>query len=710
MPANFTGSLAISGSLLITGSIQTTGGITISGSIASASYALSSSNASNAELLDNLDSTAFVFTSSYNVASSSLSTRVTKIEGNYATTGSNAFNGSQNITGSLTVSQAVIAQTLNVQQVTSSIVYSCGSNIFGCSTSDVQQITGSLRATGSIATFNTNCFGIGTSTPLAYNNYVALTVGDNSTTKTGLIKLRSCYNAGDGAEIYQTSAGTLTIATNGSDSAFRIFSNNVASFTCQICAPQGIFINSAASLQAQFGQNSDATGTQTSAIDIISRNAANTTGFTFRIQNCATTCTTHLVYGGNTVMAFRCDGNVGIGTASPFAKLEVAGGNNLPPSTGTQNYTVALRDPTSMVADVGGSILLQGFKTSNTAIGNFAYIAGKKENGTAGNEAGYLSLGTFDSSGIPAERMRITSAGSVGIVGYLGIGTCSPQKPFEIRSGGTSTTPSQIFGGGITQAIVGGETMLAFSTNISPSTGGTTATELTRAGIGFTYVSAAQPSEFNIGIQCTNVCNSNVKFFNGVERMRITSNGQLYFSRNSGAVDVINIESYTGHTGAGILINMDTTGDALSIGGTGTQNAINVTSSGKKVIISNLGGSGNRAVYSESNGTLTNSSSDITLKKNIENITYGLSSMMCLRPVFYNWIPESLGEQKEIGFIAQEVREIIPEVVGENWNCTLSLDYPKLTAVLTKSIQEQQCQICSQATIIHQLKTCLGMA
>jgi hypothetical protein len=98
-------------------------------------------------------------------------------------------------------------------------------------------MTGSLRMTGSIATFSTNCFGIGTTTPLAYNNYVALTVGDNSTTKTGLIKLRSCYNSGDGAEIYQTTAGILTIATNGSDSALRIFCNNVASFTCQVCAP-----------------------------------------------------------------------------------------------------------------------------------------------------------------------------------------------------------------------------------------------------------------------------------------------------------------------------------------------------------------------------------------------------------------------------------------------------------------------------------------
>jgi hypothetical protein len=67
----------------------------------------------------------------------------------YATTGSNQFDGSQAITGSLTVTGQVVAQTLNVQQVTSSIVYSSGSNIFGNSLTNTQQFTGSLQVSGS---------------------------------------------------------------------------------------------------------------------------------------------------------------------------------------------------------------------------------------------------------------------------------------------------------------------------------------------------------------------------------------------------------------------------------------------------------------------------------------------------------------------------------------------------------------------------------
>jgi hypothetical protein len=169
----------ITGSLTVTGNITASGGITISGSISSASYA------ANADRVDGLDSTSFVFTSSYVVDSGSMSSRVTTIESKYATTGSNIFQANQTICGNLTTTGTITAQTINVQQVTSSVVYSCGSNIFGCAITDTQQFTGSMFITGSTLTVtggticttgNTcfggmsivrSCIGIGTAAPSA---------------------------------------------------------------------------------------------------------------------------------------------------------------------------------------------------------------------------------------------------------------------------------------------------------------------------------------------------------------------------------------------------------------------------------------------------------------------------------------------------------------------------------------------------------------
>ena len=87
---------------------------------------------------------------SYTTFSGSASTRTTQIEQVYATTGSNSFRADQSITGSLVVSSTITAQTLVVQTVTSSIVYSSGSNIFGCDLNSRQTFTGSVLITGSL--------------------------------------------------------------------------------------------------------------------------------------------------------------------------------------------------------------------------------------------------------------------------------------------------------------------------------------------------------------------------------------------------------------------------------------------------------------------------------------------------------------------------------------------------------------------------------
>jgi len=87
-----------------------------------------------------------------------------------------------------------------------------------------------------------------------------------------------------------------------------------------------------------------------------------------------------------------------------------------------------------------------------------------------------------------------------------------------------------------------------------------------------------------------------------------------------------------------------------------------------------------------SDGTLTTATSDIKFKYNIRPLNYGLETLLQLKPVNFQWID---GEEEDLGFIAQDVAEIIPEAVNTNWNSDLLFRYESLIPILTKAIQEQ---------------------
>ena len=85
--------------------------------------------------------------------------------------------------------------------------------------------------------------------------------------------------------------------------------------------------------------------------------------------------------------------------------------------------------------------------------------------------------------------------------------------------------------------------------------------------------------------------------------------------------------------------------------------------------------------------------SDIRLKTIINNLNYGLNEILKINPISWFWKnKEILGDKKEIGFSAQEMQKIIPEIVYTE-NEILKIDYSKLTAVLTIAVQQQQLQI-----------------
>ena len=95
--------------------------------------------------------------------------------------------------------------------------------------------------------------------------------------------------------------------------------------------------------------------------------------------------------------------------------------------------------------------------------------------------------------------------------------------------------------------------------------------------------------------------------------------------------------------------------------------------------------------------------SDRRVKENIITIDNALEKTLQLRGVFYNRTDKDDKSQK-VGVIAQEIQEILPQVVNEDYNGLLSVSYGNITGVLIEAIKEQQTQIESQKSEIDELK------
>ena len=846
----------ISGSALLSGSLTITGSLNVSGSISglasnavsasyalistSASYALVATSASQANNADTATSASYALvatsasyalnatTSSFALNATTSSFALVATSASYtsnadlldnrdsltfANTGSNNFVGTQNIngsvaiTGSLTTTGAITAQTLNVQQVTSSIVYSSGSNIFGNSVSNTQSMTGSVGISGSLAVvgagtitgaltlnstitngtytytlpsatgtlaltsalssylplaggtltgalsgtsvtlsgniiFDTTDRGIVSNTSDGSDNkFVSINGGGaRGDTRGGGINIfgnesagtgRIDVNAGDvvGGVINLVTAGLnrLTVNRDGTTTLAQALSGTSATFSSTV----GIGTATIPAAELQVGKASDVTfamsnsssvtsgnrgsiawynssnstvaniravaltddkgtglefytrpvaGNLTKTFDIASTGAATFSGnlscsgasiqlnqtelisstgasnraYAFNLGNVAAgdfsisqgssatggTYTTRLIISPT--------GNVGIGTTSPNGPLDVVG-----PNYGGL-YTLSLIDSAAVAADIGGGIYFGGNYTGTTKTG-WAGILGRKDNATDGQYGGYMVFQTRTHGSSPAERMRITSGGTV-LVG--------------------ATDPD--VGGSVKGAAIRGDGSIVGATNISSPVhyqSPITADRMNTMGDGVMYGMWRQ-GIFQAGIGATN--GSVMTFFTGnnssmTECMRINSSSNVLIGTTSDVSAKIYI---VGSASYGIVY----------------QNASNVNN-----FYVGVGGDGYLRAASWSYG------SDRRIKENISYIETGLNKVLALKPATFDYID---GIKNNIGWIAQDVQEVIPEAIGtiSKTNDQLTLKSDFIIPYLVKAIQEQQAQIESQQAQITELQ------
>ena len=90
-------------------------------------------------------------------------------------------------------------------------------------------------------------------------------------------------------------------------------------------------------------------------------------------------------------------------------------------------------------------------------------------------------------------------------------------------------------------------------------------------------------------------------------------------------------------------------------------------------------------------------------KNNIQALTSQLEKVSKLKPVSFDW---KSNQKHDIGFIAEQVQEVYPEIVNTNEQGEVEgLSYSKLSAAFAGAIQEQQVQLEQQQAQIQALIT-----
>ena len=279
---------------------------------------------------------------------------------------------------------------------------------------------------------------------------------------------------------------------------------------------------------------------------------------------------------------------------------------------------------------------------------------------------------TADNTGILNLQTASTTAVTVDASQNVGIGTTSPSTysaKFAIK---TSDQDVIGFVGGTTYGMrFGANSSFAVIDGVDAATGTSAYNPLCMRGSQLLFNTA------------------------GTERMRIDSSGNVIIGTTTSYGRLTSIAASNSTRAAGILSQSsgDVANEAMVVG----KYDNNTTTSQKFITftINNSAAGSGQINANGANAAAFGSYSDARLKENIEPLPPQLNNILALKPSEFDY-KDGLGHQ--IGFIAQEMQEVYPDVVGEGSDGMLTITgWSKTEARLVKAIQEQQ-------TIINDLK------
>lgn len=329
--------------------------------------------------------------------------------------------------------------------------------------------------------------------------------------------------------------------------------------------------------------------------------------------------------GGNITSNLNIAGNLGLGTTSPSASLEVSFATQ-PSAMGTTGIGLLLTRNDALSDAYASQIGLRAYQGKGVTL--------------SGGGTG-LNIQTYNGTTL-SNRLRVTINGDVGI------GTDSPNAKLQVV--GTINATNLL----LNSAQVATQSWVS-SNYISTSGGSITG-----------YLNITRINSYDPAIKTTTTYGriAQAYYMNGEAHPReYTTGSSIWMGSGSAAVD-LNLRRISANT--------------FQVGGAG-----NV---GHMIVQGNVTAYGEITAYS---------TSDKRLKTNIASIENALEKINKINPVEYNWndkakeLNPNKTDKTDVGVIAQELKEVLPDLVGEMYNGEyLGVDYLKLIPYLVASIQE----------------------
>lgn len=351
------------------------------------------------------------------------------------------------------------------------------------------------------------------------------------------------------------------------------------------------------------------------------------------------------------IITLNSSGNVGIGTSSPLAKLDV-NGSGLFRGDGTEGGEISFRNPdnaaSGMIIDVAGADLGRVFSVRNNSQLQLGQLSGT---------GGIVTLYTQGS-----ERMRVAASGNVGI------GTNNPAFKLQVTGGIYSIDASA-------EASVG-----AAGLNMAASYLYSNATAWglysTRGGGIISYIDASGTTQLG----ATSIMTFSA---NGAERMRIDSSGNLLVGTSSAFLG-----GRTNFQGSnnGQLALRHTAQAAGRCWFAGVEG-------GNDVFIIYPGGISG-GVYLTWGATSWSGNSDERLKTDLKPIEDAANKVSMLRAVTGRFKTDDENFSRSF-LIAQDVQAVLPEAVDvrDDEQGTLGIRYTDVIPLLVAAIKELKLEL-----------------